>query len=221
MDLAQLKDELRAAKLHPVHVEGSPLEDRLRDFTFIGDLPEYVEAVHALGTSVVLVFTEVLNEHRFHYAPRENSPPPDDAGSVDLCAIKPGLSKFKNKIGETAMFKLSAAMAGGNLSYYINEKWWLDFMKLWEDATDQVELEYATTQARIQSDREAKNRNVLKALADLIHEEEFVTLPTQRAMIAYALDKVPGLTAVDEIALKAEIQTLHAKIKAKGLDRKR
>lgn len=221
MSFDELKETLRAAKLLPIHVEGSPLDDRQREFTFIGSLTEYIEAVAAFGTPYVLVFTEVLNEDRFLYTGDESMESPESPDEVDLCAIRPPLRRFKNKIGEIAMFKLSATREEDRLAFFINEDWWLEFIKLWGEATDQVESDRATAVALFRENRESESRQLLDALSALIHDERFVSLPTQRAMIAYATDLIPALSTLDDSVLRAEIQTLHAKIKAKGLGGKR
>lgn len=94
-------------------------------------------------------------------------------------------------------------------------------MKLRETATDQVDDDIVASEAKARADQQSRDRNALDALGGLINDANFARLPTQKAMAAYAFDQFPELQTVDEYALKAEIQNLHAKIKAKGLDRKR
>ena len=69
--------------------------------------------------------------------------------------------------------------------------------------------------------QEERDRKALAALPRLLDDSRFVRLPTQRAMIAYAQNKIPELNDVDEYALKNEIRNLNAQIKAKGVGRKR
>jgi hypothetical protein len=222
MELEALKETLRAAKLHPVHVEGSPLDTDVRGHTFIGSLEEYSDAVRAIGTPIVLILTETLEEQRFRYAPaNQDEFSTDETEPIDLCSITPGLRAYKTHIGEIAMYKLSAALTNGTLNLFINEPWWLEFIKLWENATDQLDDNQAATEAQSKAEQQAKDRDALNALGALIRDPDFVRLPTQKAMIAYATEKIPELETVDEFALRAEVQNLHAKIKAKGLGRKR
>src|SRR6266705_2409677 len=192
MELKTLKETLRAAKLHPVHVEGSPLDADGRGHTFIGSLEEYSDAVRAIGTPIVLILTETLEERRFRYAPEnEHEFSTDETEPIDLCSITPGLRAFKTHIGEIAMYKLSAALTSGTLNLFINEPWWLEFIKLWESATDQIDDNQAATEAQSKADQQAKDRDALNALGALIRDPDFVRLPTQKAMIAYATEKVP------------------------------
>jgi len=222
MELEALKEKLRAAKLHPAHVEGSPLDDDVRGHTFIGSLEDYFDAVRAIGTPIVLISTETLEEERFWYAPGdEDGISAEETEPIDLCSIAPKLRAHKEHIGKIAMYKLSAALTTGTLNFFINEPWWLEFMKLWGSATDRIDDNKAATEARSKADQQAKDRDALNALGALIRDPDFVRLPTQKAMIAYATEKIPELETVDDFALRAEVQNLHAKIKAKGLGRRR
>ena len=222
MELDALKERLRVAKLHPVHVEGSPLDDDVRGHTFIGSFEEYSDAVRAIGTPVVLIATLILEERRFWYAPdSEDEFSTEETELSDIFQIAPRLQAYKTHIGKIAMYKLSAALATGTLNFFINEPWGLAFIKLWESAIDEVDGNKAVAEAQLKAYKQTKDRDALSALGALIRDSDFVRLPTQKAMIAYATEKIPELEAVDEFALRSEVQKLHAKIKAKGLGRKR
>lgn len=222
MEFQALKEKLRTAKLHPVHVEGSPVDDDAKGHRFIGSLEEYSEAVRAMGVPVVLIWTETLEEWHFFHAPEDEDETSDnETEQVDLCAITPALRAFKTHLGSIAIYKLSAALTTGGLDFIINEPWWVDFLKLRATATDQVDEDQEASEAKSRADQQAKDRDALNALGALIRDPDFVRLPTQIAMIAYATEKIPELETIDEFALRAEVQNLHAKIKAKGLGRKR
>ncbi len=219
MELETLKERLRAAKLHPVYVKGGPGGEGYR---FIGSLDEYFEAVQAFRTPVILIWTETFDELDFFHSPgNENELSDGDADLIDLRSIAPALREFKKHVGSIAMYKLSAALTNGSLDFFINEAWWDAFLELRETATDQVDGDLAASEAKSKADQEEKNRDALTALAALIRDPHFARLPTQKAMMAYAVDRIPELQTIDEYVLRAEIQNLHAKIKAKGLDRKR
>lgn len=217
-----LKEKLRAAKLHPVHVGGNPVDEGARGHRFIGSLEEYLDAMRALATLAVFIRTERFDEwHFFHTLEKQDKVPDDETDPVDLRSIAPALRAFERHLGETAMYKLSATLTADSLDFTINEPWWIEFLKLRETATDQVDGDIAASEAKSRADQQSRDRNALTALGGLIGDPHFARLPTQKAMIAYAVDKIPELQAVNEYALSAEIQNLNAKIKAKGLDRKR
>ncbi len=220
MNLQYLKEKLKAAKLHPIHLEGSPLERSGGD-KFIGSIEEYIEAAHALGVSAVFILTETLEAERFQYELDNDNQSEIEPEVIDLCKFNAKLDKCKEYIGKIGMFKLSISAHDDHVSFYINEDWWIEFIELWRETTDRIEGDQEAAYAQIRVAQVLKNKQLLKALNDLIRDANFVRLPTQRSMIEYAKDKIPELENVDAVTLKVEIQNLHAKIKAKGLGSKR
>jgi hypothetical protein len=222
MNLQELKEKLKTTNLHPIQLEGSPLDRGMRGDIFIGNLDEYIEAVHVLGASAVFIFTETLEIERFQYELEiDNEESESDAEEIDLCKFNPMLEKYKEHIGQVGMFKLSIPVPEAHISFYINEDWWLEFIKLWSETTDRVDEDQEAAHAQQRAAQELEEKQILKSLGGLIRDEDFVRLPTQRSMIEYAKEKIPGLETVDAVTLKNEIQNLHAKIKAKGLGSKR
>ena len=65
MTLDDLKNQVRAAKLHPVHVEGRPIDGDPRASTVVGTLDEFFDTAKALGAPIVLIHTEILEEDDF------------------------------------------------------------------------------------------------------------------------------------------------------------
>lgn len=222
MEIEILKEKLRSAKLHPVHVEGSPVDEGTRGNRFIGSLEEYLDAMRAIAAPAIFIRTEAFDEWHFFHAPEgQDELPDDDAEPVDLRRITTALRAFERHLGTIAMYKLSSTLTADSLDFVINEPWWIEFLKLRETATDQVDGDLAASEAKSRADQQARDRNALSALGGLLSNPNFARLPTQKAMIAFAIDQIPELASVDENALKIEIQNLHAKIKAKALDRKR
>jgi len=221
MNLPELTDKIRLASLHPIAVGGSALEKDKRGLSFSGSLDEYFDAVRALNVSAIFISTQILEERWFWHTPESDG---EDLGEeddeIDFCSIKPELSQFKSHIGDIAVYKLSAMTDQCNLNFYISEDWWLKFKTLMSEAVNDFEERQAEVQAESKANQEKKDRDLFNAVDKLIDDENFVRLPTQRAMLMYALERIPGLETVDQFALKAELQNLHAKIKAKGLGRK-
>jgi hypothetical protein len=222
MELKALKEKLLASKLHPVHVADSVADEGARGHRFIGSLEEYLEAMRAIAAPVVFIRTESFDEGDFfHWPEGEDGLPDDESESVDLRSVEPALRAFEKHLGVTAMYKLSATLTADSLDFIVSEPWWIEFCKVRATATDQFDGDLAASEAKSRADRLARDRQAWTALGGLIKDLHFARLPTQKAMIAYAIDHIPELQAVDEFALQAEIQNLNAKIKAKGLDRKR
>ena len=67
---------------------------------------------------------------------------------------------------------------------------------------------------------EQNNEIVLAKLRKLIDDRQFVSLPTQRAMCAYAIEAIPELEEFTDEFIRSEIQAMTAKIQARGLKRR-
>ena len=223
MNLQELKEKLKTANLHPIRLEGSPLDRDMGGDAFIGNLEEYFEAVRVLGAPAVFILTETLEIERFQYEIEIDSEEESesDAEEIDLCKFNPMLEKYREYIGQVGMFKLSIPVPEAHISFYINEDWWLEFIKLWSETTDRIDEDQEAAHAQQRAAKELGEKQILKSLGGLLRDEDFVRLPTQRSMIEYAKEKIPGLETVNAVTLKIEIQNLHAKIKAKGLGSKR
>lgn len=220
MNLQYLKEKLKAANLHPIHLEGSPLE-RSRGSAFIGNIEEYIDAAHALGVTAVFILTETLEAESFQYELDNEGEESDiEPAAIDLCKFNAKVEKYKEFLGQVGMFKLSISAHEDHVNFYINEDWWLEFIELWSETTERIEGDQEAAHAQIRAAQEQKDKQVLKKLSGLIRDADFVRLPTQRSMIEYAKDKIPELESVDAATLKVEIQSLHAKIKAKVLGNK-
>jgi hypothetical protein len=222
MELEAVKEKIRASKLHPVQVVDDLFGESARGHRFIGSLEEYLDALRAVGALAVFIRATEFDEEDFFHAPEdEGNLPASESEYIDLRSVVPELRAFEKHRDTIAMYKLSGALAADSLNFVISEPWWMEFLKLRATATDQVDGDRAASEAKSKADREAQDRKALAALGGLMKDANFARLPTQKAMLAYALDRIPELQNVDELLIKVEIQDLNAKIRAKGLDRKR
>jgi hypothetical protein len=221
MNLQELKEKLRAKNIYPIHLEGSPLDSDMRGNVFIGSLDEYIEAAHVLGASAIFIFTETLEEKRFQQEIESGHEFDAEPKTIDLCRFNPNLNEFKRYIDQIGMFKLTIPVPDTHICFYINEDWWLEFIKQWSDTTERIEDDEETAHAQLRAAQEEREKQTLKSLNSLIRDEDFVRLPTQRSMLEYAKEKHPELEAIDALTLKSEIQILYAKIRAKGLGNRR
>ena len=227
MTLDTITTKLVSEGFFPIRVEGSTNRDNSRGLIFVGDLDEFVRAAKALKAEVIFVTSRVLDEADFKYEADEDDQEDDDSSEtidsepIHLPSVLPSLSMFEKYIGQECAYKLSLPMAYNTLDFYTQEPWWTDFIEMVIEAVGKIEEDREAARAVQRAEREAKQKEVLDRLRKLINDSDFVRLPTQKAMLAYALDKVPGLEVVDQMTLQSEIQNLNAKIAAKGLSRKR
>jgi hypothetical protein len=152
MNLQELKNKFKTANLHPIHLKGSPLDRDMRGDVFIGNLEEYFEAAQVLGAAAVFIFTETLEEERFQYELEINDEESEiDAKEIDLCKFNPMLEIYKEHNGQIGMFKLSIPVPDAHISFFINEDWWLEFIKLWSETTDRIDEDQEAAHAQLRA----------------------------------------------------------------------
>lgn len=218
MKLSELLLQLREDGLFPIRVESIP-ENR-NDLVFVGSLSEFTQAAKAIQSPVVFVSAIILSEEHFL---RDNPDADDENNSdqyVDLCKVLPELENLKSRIGEDGQIELSVPGPKGSLTLAIVEDWMVTFAELHSQALQLLQQEVLETRVQEDAVEEARTQHLLRNLHGLITDKDFVRLPTQRAMLAYALDDFPELETLGESVLRVEIQNLKAKIDAQGLRRK-
>lgn len=218
MTLTDLISKLRKEGLFPIQVEALP--EHSDDLVFVGSFSEYIEAAKALKSTVIFVSAVTLsNEHFLWYSPDTD----DETGSderVNLCHIAPGLKDFMSRIGQDGHIDLSVSLPNGSLTLAVVEDWMVEFVDLRSQAQELLRQTSLEKHAKEEAVEEARRQHLLNNLRGLIEDENFVRLPTQLAMLAYAIDDFPELETLEKGVLKVEIQNLKARIDAEGLRRK-
>ncbi len=220
MGVVEVKEKLLSVSIHTIQIEGSADRDDAKGFIFIGSLDEYVTALRTLGVSFVFLASELLEEDDFVYVPDISGTDEENEDSiVDLVAIQPALGKYKKHIGQQCRYKLSAPMSNSTLDYLEQEVWWKEFEDLWNEAVESVDAEKEEEESRIQIVQNERDQKLIQDIQTLINDKVFICLPTQRAMLEYVRENVPGVNKLDPYLLKEEIRTLDAKIKARRLQK--
>lgn len=236
MTLEELTKLLASNDIHLIRV--SDVEDGKGDrhttMSFVGALDEYIHAIKVLGAKAVFVNTIEVTEEYFVYSPYKRSSPAstwpfpgsgadkeefdDEEDEYDLCSVKKGLEKYKSRIGEDGCFELLAC----NVYYNICENWMEELRANREEAIEIIneqleaeEDERMEIQERLEAEEEERLAHAIQQLHGLVADKKFSSLKTQRAMRAYAIDKIPELEELDDSKLKREIQEIAAKIEAK------
>lgn len=221
MTLVDLLSQLRGASLSPIRVEFVP--EHSYDIEFVGTLDEYIEAAKALQSKVTFVSTITLSDANFLFDDPEaddDQTEIEDEERIDLCLFVPALKKFKDRIGEDGRIDLFVPLTNGRLTFSVAEDWMMTFAELHSKAQRRVQQSAQGERAQQKADDEARIQKCLGNVRDLISDKDFVRLSTQKAMLAYAIEKFPELEDCNEIYVKREIQKLKAKLEAKGIRRK-
>jgi len=145
----------------------------------------------------------------------------DPGGNTDLREIDPSLEEFEAHLGDECGFKLAVHSFITILGYVLLSTWWQKFSERRERVIEKIQQERELTESKQLEEEERRTQQMLNSVRELIKDPGFVRLPTQRAMQAYAFERIAGLDTINPNTLKLEIQSLDAKIKAKGLGRKK
>ena len=113
-------------------------------------------------------------------------------------------------------------ISGRVTSYEVKEEWWEKFKELQEMAYEKIDEDQEKAlemeiirQEEEEQEVEEKEKQLLKSLDEFLKDEEFISLPTQRAMMSYVMDKMPELENLPVKDVRSKIQRLHGRIDAK------
>ena len=218
MTLDEIKERLRAAGVIPIGVSNEPPRDSDR-LMVTGGLSEFVEAAQAVGAKVVVVYSQTFVEDYFLYDPddgHDESDRDEEEGGdlVDLCVANKDLRRFKEFIGRTALIRLSIHIQSDHLDLAIEEPWWREFLEARSRITDELDDAMEQRVASEKAQEEAEVDGLIARLHKFADDARFAKLPTQKAMLQYALRHIPELDSIDPSNLKSEIQEIKAKIDA-------
>ncbi len=230
MNLDELINKLESEGFFPIRVEGNALKSKEGELVLIGSLEDFLKAAKALKAEAVFVVNTMLHEDDFKYESDGEDDVDDDDDDhnlsgddqpVYLPSVMPSLNKFKKYIGQDCAYKLFVTTGNNILGFFIRELWWDEFAERYMEAIDKIEENREAVLASQRAELKAKQKKVLDRLKLLMNDTAFVKLPTQKAMRAYAMDKIPELEEIDETTLQIEISELNAKLQAKGLGSRR
>jgi hypothetical protein len=221
----ELLQLLSSAGLHPITVEGGIEREDVRGMLFLGDTLGFIETAKVLGSRCVFLTSKVLQEADFSYeddSRRFFSPgDSEDTGPVDLTALEPALLEYKKHVGQHCGFRMWVPAQNTTLEFVFPLPWWEPFSELRERTIVEQDRNRELLWAKQGEERQRKEEALLQRLGALIDDPEFVRLPSQLAKKEYAVEHIPGLEELGPKRLLAEIRVLDAKIKAKGLGRKK
>lgn len=107
------------------------------------------------------------------------------------------------------------------LEHIILLPWWERVVELRGEAIAALVGDRAAVSAKRDEDEQRRRTALVDRLRGLIADPQFVQQSTQLAMQAYAVEQIPELESLGDKVLKAEVQALDAKVKARGLRSKK
>ncbi len=187
-------------------------------------LDEFLSNLKAIGITAVLLKTKKLSQEDFE---KEIQVEGDDEESeedriIDISSIIIELESYKSFIGTDAFQAIECVISGRIVSYEVKEEWWDKFKELRDTAYEKVDEDQGKAlemeeirQEEEEKEAEENEKRLLKSLDEFLKDEEFTSLPTQRAMMSYVMDKMPELENLPVKDVRSRIQRLHGRIDAK------
>ena len=228
MTTSELFQKIKSVGFFPIQAEWNTDHSESSELRIIGSLEDFLEAVRALGITVVFLSVWKLEEEDFLYTSEnedeldnsneEETPSDGLAGnneSFDLTVALPSLADFKKHIGQEHSFNLMAKSQSASISFRLNESWWDSFAEQQDKAIQKVDENREAILEKMAKQELQKEDNLLKQVRSLLSDPEFCCITTQRGMKAYAVEQFPELEKIDEAALRKEIQKLSDKVMAR------
>ncbi len=193
--------------------------DQDKDMAFTGDLDAYLSAVKSLHADAVFFSSTTLDVDDF-FCELDVDDDGVELAPRDLCSIQPSIGKFKSNIGTIGQIDLAAYTDAFGLTLSIVTEWYGEFLTLRDSALGVLNAETDSESSKREAEQEKLLQDGLQKLEALSSDKAFTGLPTQRAMRAYALERIPGLANLDDHDLKTAIANLKARIQARDLTRR-
>jgi hypothetical protein len=219
MDVAELKAMLATNDILLIEVEGLGHRFEANGLRVSGSLQEYVSALKALKIEVVFVYVEKLEAEDFLYAQDEGVDDLEDVADEDLRFDSPELKRYDKLVGEVGRLSLYAETKTAALTYIIDNDWYTEFLEHRYIACDSMEQKRGDVQRERAQAAARKLSEIESSLSSLIDDKQFTRLRTQKAMLAYAKEHIPGLEDLDADTLRAAISNLAAMAQARGVGR--
>jgi hypothetical protein len=215
MTLSELRTQIEAAGLIPVFVVNAPPDEENERLVYSGSLAEYLEIAKSIEARTVIVYSEILEQEDFLAdldIDDQDEERANDETTVDLCNVDARLSRFRKHTGQHGIFCVSISIRDEHLDCSLEESWWHDFLEIRDAAIDQLSKQQQDRVDAARSRMRDEARATLAKLHTLLDDKKFTCLPTQKAMLQYALRKFPELSEMSPTVLKTEVQELKAKI---------
>jgi hypothetical protein len=224
VELKEIEAAFQTAKVLLVEVEDLDEVIRRSALHVIGDFAKFSSAVTSLRIPAVFFSLDKLDASAFAYSPDsddsstefDQNDVEEEASEQDLCAVDSELRGFKQYIGSIGRILMFAPTEHMQLTYVIEKPWFSEFWECRKAAVSLINQRDQDSQATLIEEEDKQLSEVTARLDDLLNDNKFARLPTQKAMLAYAKLHISGLDEVDEGYLKEAISNLRAKIIAKG-----
>ena len=193
-----------------------------------GGLDNFIAAVKAFDEKVIFLQDFSFDEEDFFHELKEPVLGDYDEelgeNGINLTQFLPELGEYKSYLEQTSALIFRVFYKNQSFSYWQNAEWYEAFIEKFEKAREifnEKEQEIrAQQELEINAEREAQEEresNLRGLLENLITDDKFISLKTQKAKQEYAIAQYPELSELSQFVLKEEISTLNARIEARRM----
>lgn len=188
---------------------------RKEGFVFDGNLSEFISTLTNLEIKAVFLNTKYFTENEFS---GEIDIEYDDwTDTVPIAEVFPEIENYKEKIGQPTEFNIIAKGNNFELYFRIFESWWVEILEQSSMKCREVEEQESIKSEELEKNFKKKKTKVYKKIKELLSDQKFINLPTQRSMIAYAEDHIEDISVLEESELRQEVQKMNDILVARGL----
>lgn len=189
------------------------LNDR-EGYFFDGNLSEFISTLSNLEIKTVFLTTKYFTENEFS---GEIDIEYDDwTDTVPIAEVFPEIDNYKEKIGQPTEFNIIAKGINFELNFQLIESWWEEILIESSRKCREIEDQESLKSEEVDKKFKQKKTKVYKRIKALLSDQNFIKLPTQRSMFAYAEENIEDVSVLEESELKQEVQKLNDILVARG-----
>ena len=218
MEFSDIIEQVKGAGSKPIKVLRPPEDDDNNDIILEESITSFLSCTKAFDVPVVFIYAGKFDEDEFKYESESYIYGEDEY--IDLDKIEPKLKAYRKHIGEHCFFELTAPIGVRMVRAMIPVEWWDEFNILKEKVVQKIEereeqyFHKIETENEIEAEKQrALVNSLLEKLQALTKNKDFCkfaskTKQTQRAILTFAVELMPGLRQIDEKILKTKIAEL-------------
>jgi hypothetical protein len=208
------------------------------DYIYDGRFPEFVSKIKSCGLNHVFVMKKLFFEEEFFVESRcrlhKKAVEMDryrsferggiyiedkEEDKLDIRRLDKEFLEYSKNVNKTCVYKISSFLSGKELSFIYEMDWFKSFIekkKFTIVRLDEIQQEnynkYLDEKNKENIDNEKCIKEIENKLDDLINDEDFLKLKTQKSMLVYAYEKIEDLDELDEKHVKFCMQKLFNKV---------
>jgi hypothetical protein len=219
-------EKINFKEIVPILIKGDAFEEERGGLFVVENAEEFIEKCIALGIKSLFLRRKVFSNEDF-IIESSNVFSDDDDEDVNITSYDQSLNEYKQYWGTVCAISFTVSINDRNVIKIVKESWYELFEEKKEIVCNKIdnEQEELINKMELESEREEEEYNNKKELLiaemwKLISASEFCKIPTQKAKLEFALEKIEDLEFIEYDDLRKEMQQINARIVARGLNKR-